>query len=309
MRGTSQQDRRTLTRTMHIYLHSPLRENAAAGRINIFNRLQTALPDWRLVFLPDTEAELWRAASRDHNLFHMREPAGANMLCLRRAYFYPFWRIEATNERWNFDVAKTAFDPAGVPEADASDFQARWQPLVFREGPTTYEGFVFMPLQGRIRAHRSFQSMSPLAMIEATLEHDTVRPILATLHPKEIYTDEDVAALESLAARFPRFQLSDSAAKDLVSACDYIVTQNSSIALTGYFAAKVAVLFAGIDFHHIAGSVPRDGIAAAFGVMQRPPPDFAVYLWWFYKQHAINGGAPEAEDQIRARLARHGWLP
>ncbi len=297
-----------MKRTLHIYLHSPLRGNAEAGRVNIFNRMQSALPDWWMVFVPDTEAERLRAATRDHNLFHMVEPNGANTLCLRRAYYYPFWRIEATNERWNFDVAKASFDPAQVPPDAARAFLERWRPKIFRAGPVSREGFIYVPLQGRISDHRSFQSMSPLAMIETVLQQDDRRQVRATLHPNEIYSGQDIAALSNLQHRFPRFQLVQLDAKDLLGACDYVVTQNSSVALTGYFAGKGAVLFAGIDFHHIAGSVKRDGVAAAFETTRHPLPDFAAYLWWFFKAHCINGGSPEAEEQISARLRRHGWL-
>ncbi len=296
----------TVARTLHIYLHSPWREQAEAGSVNFFERLRAALPDWRLAFHPDTEAERLLAIGRGYGLFHMQEPVGDRILCLRRAYHFPFWRIEATNERWHFDVAKTAFDAAEVPADQAAAFHARWQPRIFRDGPVARDGFVFIPLQGRISDHRSFQSSSPLAMIETVLAQDA-RPIRATLHPKESYSPADLAALDDLARRFPRFAVVQADAKDLLAGCDYVVTQNSGVALTGYFAGKQAVLFAGSDFHHIAGSVPRDGVDAAFAQATGPAPDFAAYLWWFFKRHAINGGAPECEAQIRARLSRHGW--
>lgn len=308
MLRTSHEGRGTLSRTLHIYLHSPFRENAETGRVNIFNRMQAALPDWRLVYVPDTEAERLRAPDRDHNLFHMVEPTGPNVLCLRRAYHYPFWRIEATNERWNFDVARAMFDPARVPAEEARAFLDRWRPKVFRDGPVTREGFVFVPLQGRMSEHRSFQSMSPFAMIETVLAQDPSRRVLATPHPREDYSDRDMAALSDLQRRFPKLQLVRRDTKDLLGACDYVVTQNSSVALTGFFAGKQAVLFAGIDFHHVAGSVPFVGVARAFNMLRQPLPDFSAYLWWFFKAQSINGGAPDAEDQIRSRFRRHGWL-
>jgi hypothetical protein len=295
-----------LGETLHIYLHSPMRENAEAGQINIFNRLAAALPGWRLVYHPDTEGERLLALTRGYGLFHMQEPPHRRILCLRRAYHYPFWRIEATNERWNFHMAKAVFDPATVPAAEARGFLRRWRPKVFRDGPVSQDGFIFMPLQGRLRDHRSFQAMSPMAMIEATLDTSPL-PIRATLHPKEVYDTADMAALADLERRFPRFRLVKADARDLLATCDHVVTQNSSVALTGFFAGKQAVLFAGIDFHHIAGSVLRDGLRAAFARMAEPPPDYAAYLWWFFKQTCINGGAPEAEAQIIARLRRHGW--
>jgi hypothetical protein len=79
------------------------------------------------------------------------------------------------------------------------------------------------------------------------------------------------------------------------------------VAVTGYFAGKQAVLFAQIDFHHIAGSVPRDGIDAAFARMRQPPPDFARYLYWLLELNAIRTWDPAAQDKIRARLAHFGW--
>jgi hypothetical protein len=266
------------------------------------------VPEWRLIFVSDAPEERALAPLRDLNLFHMAEPAAANTLCLRRAYHYPFWRIEATNERWNFDVARAAFDPASVPAAKAASFLRRWRPKVFGDGPVTRQGFVFVPLQGRLRDHRSFQAMSPLAMIETILRVAPTRQVRASLHPKEIYDQADHAALTALAARHPHFQLSTSDGRELLAACDHVVTQNSSVALTGFFAGKRAVLFAGIDFHHIAGSVPRDGLTQAFAHLDAPEPDFAAYLWWFFQAHAINAGASQAEDQIRARFRRHGWL-
>jgi hypothetical protein len=298
----------TMAKTLHIYLHSPLRDNAKAGRVNIFNRIASALPGWKIVYHPDTDAEHLRATQRDHNLFHMAEPQGPNTLCLRRAYHYPFWRIETTNQRWNFDVARAHFDSAAISPVDANQFFSRWRTKVWGEGPTRRDGFVFVPLQGRLLEHRSFQSMSPLAMLETVLTRFPAMSVRASLHPRETYSPADLLALSALADRFGQFELTTRTAQDLIGCCDLIATQNSSVALTGYFAAKPAILFAGIDFHHIAGSVPRDGVDLAFARPFGPAPDHAAYLWWFFKAHAINGGAPEAESQIRARLVRHGWV-
>ena len=156
--------------TLHIYLHEPWRTAAEAGEVNLFNRMARALPDWRLRFHADSEGERARAAARGFGLFHMHEPTAPTVLCLRRAYAYPFWRIEATNERWNFDVARADFDPATVPEA--ARFHAAWRQRLLPGVGSRPEGFLFMPLQGILLRRRSFQSMSPVAMIEAVLAAD-----------------------------------------------------------------------------------------------------------------------------------------
>ncbi|MCE6952528.1 hypothetical protein LAZ29_16465 [Cereibacter sphaeroides] len=297
------------TRVLNIYLPSPMREDAVAGKVNIINRIQAAVATRGLAvdIHPDTPEDRANPARRQGwSLFHMQEPVGPRCLCLRRAYHYPFWQIEATNERWWFDVARKTFDPAEVEAAAARPFYQRWRRRIVGERKISRDGFIFMPLQGRLGEHRSFQAMSPIAMIHATLDHDP-RPIRATLHPKEHYTSSDLHALEDLIRRYPRLDVSRADPLPLLAACDLVVTQNSSVALTGYFMRKPAVLFAGIDFHHIAGSVPREGVAQAFARAEGTLPDHEAYLYWFFQLNTINGGSPEAEAQILSRFDRHGW--
>jgi hypothetical protein len=237
----------------------------------------------------------------------MHPPTGPNILCLRRAYILPFWRIEAVAERWLFDVARATFDPDEIPQDEAQSFVERWRYKVLGITQPSRQGYVLVPLQGRIQDHRSFQSMSPIAMLEAVLERQPAKPVCYTLHPKEAYTPQDLAALAGLEARFPRLRRGTGPGSDLLLGCDEVITQNSSVALHGFFAGKPAVLFAGSDFHHIAGSVWRDGLEAAFATLDAPLPDFARYLCWFFRRQAINGGAPDCEAQLQARLRHHGW--
>lgn len=296
-------------RVLNIYLPSPMCEDALAGRVNIVNRIGAAVQPFglRLLIHHDSAAEM-NDPERRHgwSIFHMQEPVGPRCLCLRRAYHYPFWQLEATNERWWFDVALAKFSPKSVDPELAKLFFRRWRERIVGDPPVSHDGFLFMPLQGRLTEHRSFQAMSPLAMIQATLAADP-RPIRATLHPKERYSPRELRALEKLAEANPRFQLVQGDTITLLAACDLVVTQNSAAALTGYFLKKPAVLFGLVDFQHIAGSVPHDGVEHAFAVAKGRPPDFAAYLYWFFHENTINAGTPEAEEQIRARMLHHKW--
>lgn len=290
-------------RCLHLCLPEPMRSDATAGRVNIINRISAAIRPfgWRAEIRGEGER-----LREGHVLRHMREPDGPEELCLRRAHLYPFWRIEATNDRWNWQVAKAVFDPAAVDPVAAVAFLARWRQVLFPDAIPSRDGFLFLPLQGRLTERRSFQTASPLEMIEETLARVPGKQVLATLHPKETYSRAELSALDRLAARHPRFRRVTARAEDLLLGCDGVVTQNSAVALTGYFAGKPAVLFGQIDFHHIAGSVPREGMDRAFARLDEAP-DFAAYLFWFFRHQAINGGAPEAEAQIVARLRDHGW--
>lgn len=285
-----------------LYLPAHLREGHEAGQVNILSCILAALPGWRVIHAPEEAGET--QAHQGFAITHMQEPRRAGTLCLRRAYWYPFWRIEPTNERWNFAVARKAPDFSAVPPR-AQAFHTRLRDRVLAGRSVTREGFIFAPLQGRLTEHRSFQSMSPLAMLEETLARQPL-PVVASLHPAERYGPQDLTALDRLAQN-PRFRLVQAPAADLIATCDFVVSQNSAVGLQAMIAGKGAVLFAGIDFHHPAGSVLRDGIAVAFETGAAPPTRMTDYLWWFFKQEAIDAQAADAPARIRALLTAQGW--
>ena len=295
-------------RVLYFYLGPRQRAMIAARDGKILNRVvdTVAASGWRVVLLPE-EARLAAPMVDGYHLVLNREVPGPYCLSLRKCYMEPFWRIEATNDRWDWEVGGMAFDPAQGRVSHLAWFYNHWQKKLFEKTAIARDGFIFVPLQGKLDRHRSFQSMSPVEMILTTLEADRNRPVRATLHPAETYTLEEIKAVADLAARNPRLTLSDQPSITLLARCDYVVTQNSSMALTGYFAGKPAVLFARADFHHIAGSVLRQGISRAFATALGAPPPYAEYLFWFFKRHAITSWDDDAQNRIRARLTEHGW--
>lgn len=238
-------------------------------------------------------------AASGYHLIDNLEPLVPNCLALRRCHIDPFYRIEKTNERWEWEVAHLPFTPSAPKEW----FLNYWQKRLFSDQTLTNDGYIFMPLQQHLLGRHLFQSASPIEMIHATLAADPSRDIFATLHPKIQYSAAELDALDQIGGRF---HLSRQPSRNLLAGCDYVVTQNSAMAFQGYFARKPAVLFAKIDFHHIAGSVPRDGLKKAFAIAQKPRP-FANYLHWFLREHAISAWAEDCNDQIIARVKSHGW--
>lgn len=294
------------------YLEPSLKRSAEAGQHNFIGKIMdVALKagftvDIRDNSLKERNESLHRPG---YAMFHMDQPMGPRGLTMRRVYHYPFWQIEPTTERWDWHVAKTRFQPETIEPEEAQRFYGFWRRRLFGEAAQSVsrEGFVFVPLQGRLTERRSFQTCSPLEMLVAVLQHDPARRVLATLHPNEIYTAGEKAQLKTLVARFPRLKLVQSPMEEMLQRCDYVVTQNSAVAFNGYFFAKPCVLFARVDFHHIAGDVFRDGREAAFETVLGPVPDYARYLWWFWQEMSINAGRPEAENKIRQALRRGGW--
>jgi hypothetical protein len=168
-------------------------------------------------------------------------------------------------------------------------------------------GYVYVPLQGRIRDHRSFQFCAPIDMVRSVLRHDPARNVIATLHPSEDYDAADLKALERLAWDEPRLSVETGEMHRHLLACDYVVTENSSAAFNGFFFHKPCVLFARIDFHHIAANVLTLGEAGAFARVLDMQPDYDGYIHWFWQIMSINAGRPEADAKIAEALRRGGW--
>jgi hypothetical protein len=289
-----------------VYVSAEQRASVLAGERSILTKIRAAIEGAGWSFALEPEAAGPESATRDgYHILCNKDVPGPHCLNLRRSYFYPFWRIEDSNDRWHFQVAQRSFDAAEVPEREAAGFQARWRKSFWPKARVTDEGFVFMPLQGRLLRHRPFQTMSPLAMIRRTLEQ-TDLPIVATLHPSESYDAEERAALDQIAAEHPQFTLSGAHSEDLLLRASLVVTENSGLALSGFFAGKPAVLFADVDFHHLGGAVRRDGVEGAFARARVDLP-YARYLYWFFRLNALNGGSDDVGEKILARLREHGW--
>jgi hypothetical protein len=296
------------------YLEAGLRRSAQLGQHNFICKVIAELEKggFSVAIHGNSLADRQLSNSRpSYAMFHMDQPLNDRGLTMRRVYHYPFWQIEPTTERWDWRVAKAQFNPAHIEGAAAQKFYDFWRKRLFGEAVKDIgrDGFVYVPLQGRLLERRSFQTCSPIEMLVAVLQHDPGRQIIATLHPGERITPAEHAQLKALQQRFPRLKVQhDTPMEVMLARCDYVVTQNSSVAFNGYFFGKPCVLFARVDFHHIAGDVFRNGRDAAFDtVLSGDTPDFARYIKWFWQDMSINAGRDDADRKIRQAIRRAGW--
>lgn len=262
----------------------------------------------RVELLRNTAQARERAArSQEYSLVHMEAPLNARGLSFRNCYGGPFWQIDQSGARWNWEVARAKFKPLDVPWAEVEVFFTHWRQKLHGDIASQAEkqGYIYMPLQGKLLTCRSFQCCSPIEMIETTLQHSNL-PIMATLHPNESYSQAETDALEQLTQRHSRFRLTELPMAEALTRCDLVVTQNSSAAFHAGFFGKASVLFARIDFHHIVANVADHGAAAAFAAAQGDLPDFAAYLHWYWHQ-AINIEASDSQTRICLRLRHFGW--
>lgn len=292
---------------LRTYLEAPMLHTARAGTFNFLNVLKAAVEGagWRVEWHETGPEARHRAPDRDgYALFHAEAPTHDRALTFRRAYHYPFWQIEPAQQRWRFAVARAAFDPAAVDAGAARAFAARLRDRVLPGPPPRRDGPILIPLQGRLRQHRSFQTMSPLDMVATVAA--TGRPCTATLHPNEVYDAADRVALDRLAARHGNLSVGGNTMA-LLRDCAHVATMNSAVAFDGYLLGKPAVLFAQIDFHHIGLNVADLGAPEALRTATDHRPDFDRYLYWFLQDRAINATRPDAGARILAAMRRGGW--
>lgn len=299
-------------RILRFHLHAPLRKRAEAGKHNFINRISAVVQraGFSVEFHPAKLEDLLLSAQKPgYAMFHMDEPTHPRAMTMRKAYEYPFWAIETSGKRWEWAVAMDEFPAGSPPSAEAARYFRYWRNRLFGSvaETTRRDGFIYVPLQGKLLSQRSFQSCSPLDMIQALLHHDPDRRVIATLHPKEHYSDAERFALDELVARHDRLSLDSGNMSTLLASCDYVATQNSSVAFSGYFFCKPAVLFARIDFHHIAANVHDLGVDRAIARAPGLAPDFAAYIHWYWQLKSINAGHENADDKIRSRLLAAGW--
>jgi len=302
----------TEAKILRFYLDGDLKKSAEAGTHNFIGKVEKVAraAGFEVLFCDNSlEARHGSAALDGYAMFHMDAPTHVRALTMRRAYFYPFWQIEPSAKRWEWRVAQTAFDAGAVDAAEAARFFKFWRKRLFGEAANapTRDGFIYVPLQGRLGDSRSFQSCSPLDMIRTVLAQDTKRAVIATLHPNEAYSAAELAALDALARQHPQLTVVTGQMEQMLAGCDYVVTQNSSAAFAGFFFQKPCITFAQIDFHHITAHVPQIGVGSAFAQVADMQPAYAAYLWWFLQKMSINAGRPEAEKAIGAALIRAGW--
>ena len=298
----------TNPKCVKIYLHRKLLERARQGKHTFLSHVKDVLEAAGHSVQFDYESHR-RVEPDALSLVHMHRPLGARGLVFRRVYHYPFWQIEAVAERWNWQIAKDPFVPDPTQAEAARKFQRFWRKRLFGtpDAPHTPDGPVYVPLQGRLRMHRSFQCMSPVDMLKATLTHVTDREVIATLHPKEEYSEADHKALFRLETTYPNLRIIQAPPEQLLPHCAYVVTQNSAVAFGGYFFNKPAILFAKIDFHHIAQSLTRQSAETAFARVNEDIPDFAAYVHWFWQIRSINAGRDDAPQKIAERFRALGW--
>lgn len=127
--------------------------------------------------------------------------------------------------------------------------------------------------------------------------------MIATLHPNEVYTDAEIAALETMERDHGNLRVDVGDMIPLLQTYDFVVTQNSSVAFADYFSGKPAFLFGKIDFHYIAVQADMKDFPQNFAKIATAQHDYAKYLYWFWQHQCINAGGHDVDGKIAMRFS------
>ncbi|MCB1367838.1 MAG: hypothetical protein KDK00_08755 [Rhodobacteraceae bacterium] len=299
-------------RKLGIYLNDGIRGDVEAGRHNFFTILMKTFADrdFEVTLYPNTPEERLRSADRPgYSMFHLETSTHERSLDVRLAYMYPFWRIERARWREDYRLARMPFRPETIDEKAAQQFFNFWrrQTFVGKLAKDSEKGFVLVALQGRLLEQRHGQTMAPIEMVRTTIAEERFRKIRIKLHPSEIHDRAELTALTAL-ARDSRVEIiTDGNIHQLLQDCDYVVTENSSVAFKGILHRRPAICFGETDFHHLFASVAREGAPKAFKNILVPTRAYAKYFYWFLQLNCINAGRDFAPDRILEQVRVFGW--
>lgn len=303
----------TKRKNVAVYVNTYRLRDIENGSFRFFNRLKLAFEGvgYTVIAKEDTNANMLASSNEaEFSLFLEHEPFHSRSLCFRRAYTEPFWRIEESDKRWEFEVATRPFLPDDIDRQPARYFTRYWRKKLFGHADLAREApkHILCPLQGQLLRQRSFQSTSPLKMLEELANLENSRRIVVTLHPNEKYSQEEIAALNSVLHRYRNISLSRADAKSLISSSFYIATMNSTISFWGMFWGVPSVLFGRIDFHHLHPNTFDSSVTEAIKMQDSVDTSlYEKYIYWFWKQHSIRSWSDDAEECIINVVNRRGW--
>lgn len=298
---------------LRVYLDETMLDMARNGHFGFVSRVQNAFGGigFDVQLVENSFDERMKSGALDgYSLFHMDDPFHKKSLTMRKSYYFPFWRIEATAKRWEFEVADKIFDPGELDLDEAQRWMRSWRKWLFKNHHERieFQDFIYVALQGKLLTKRSFQMMSPMDMIAEVQSRAGDRKILLGLHPGEHYSDEEREALSEIVETDPRVTLQTGGMEEALRTCQLVVSQNSAAALSAMFYRKPSILFAQSDFHHQCFNVDVLGVDEAFRMAGEVIPRFAAYLYWFVQLNSIKADEDgTAEAQILDACRARGW--
>ena len=292
-----------MEKTLRIYLDHEMKKRTEARKHNFLFHVQQAVESkgWQVEYCVDSDEEMVKSIGRDGRaLFHMGPATNRDGLTFRLAYVYPFWKIEKTAKRWDFEIAGEKFDQSLIDPAIAKDFvdRARRRLFGWMTDSQNVRDVIYVPLQGWLLHHRSHQKCSPIDMVHQVVETFPFDRIEITMHPRASYSKAELDALHEAINGHSLARISYDSPKAVIPSSKLVVTQNSTSAFQGLFFNLPVVLFGKSDFHHASRTLENIG---------EDRPNHEKFLYWFLQEKSINAGRDDVQTKILDRMRELGW--
>lgn len=300
-----------MIKTLDIYLPDHMIDIAQEKPKSFYSNVKNVFEaiDFKVNFVEARDdALLTSFKAESYALFHRNRPWHENSLEARPAPFGPFWSIDKTADPAQKRIYGLGFNPNLIDGVSAARFFGRQlnRPTFAVENPSTKAGYVFVALQGLLSKQRSWQSMTPLEMVQRTVEIEEKRPIFIKLHPNEQYSDEELTFLHDLCDG-DRIRMVEGDLNALMASCAYTVSMNSAVSFKALLFGKPGILFGDAEFHHPFQNVRQQGLTQCFDGVLKDTVEYEKYIFWYLRKQMIHNFAPSTDRDILRHCKNLGW--
>lgn len=232
------------------------------------------------------------------------------------AYMRGFWHLDPQGVLAESAMSSLRFDAGLVDQMAAAAFVTDLRQRFVATRKSRYrqdrsftsvpDGAIVVFLQGPSPQRRGQAHMSYSDMLQAVVEGAGGRPVLAKPHP--LRPDLGRQTIADVQAQGLIVTETAGNVHDLLAGAAVSVSVNSAAAIEGFLHGTPAVLFGQSDFAAMVETVEEaQDFPSALVRALTTKRDYAAWLYWYFKGHCLDLGAPDFAAQLFARFAQAGF--
>jgi len=233
------------------------------------------------------------------------------------AYIGAFWHLDPNGVKALSSIGHREFDPTAFSAKRVATFFEGLQNRYVRKRNSKYgqrEEHVDVPKNA---ISLFFQGMAPLStgvskfedfdILELLLNQTSGVPIVVKPHPL-VTQKHEIDFLHDLAKQDNRLFVTDANVHDILQNSAVTISNNSTVALEGFFHKKPAILFGDSDFHHIAHRFHTgDNVLDLIGKAKNSRPAYPEFLAWYFLDQCLHLNSKKLKEKVYAIFRQHGF--
>ena len=233
-----------------------------------------------------------------------------NVFTLRKLSIRNYWTIERAEYRNNFRLTNQNPDFALIDAKRAEIFanKTRRKKISVSQNARSKDQPILIALQGTLLTHRKDQYCSPIEMINLTRAHFPDRQIIVKPHPRGGYGEDELKALHNCVEKLD-ITLSNDSVEELLAQASFVISMNSSVALSAILYHVPSVYFSYADFFHIGQTVMYGkSVRAAFTDVEQVKPEFDKYIYWYLYENMLSSKDERVGEKAVAMMQSMGFV-